>query len=154
MATKEKQSGPLSADKVTRLDYVDSDKFYLVDLQFGSKASWRDWQGQPRKASVNPDGGVDRTHNPKVCENLGSFSGDIVNGLISGHNEWLKHYTARREKDIRGHLDRQILVLDVRETSNIPKTSAARQGMIPVGMVQAYIKSQIQEELSTLTGGK
>lgn len=154
MATKEKQSGPLSADKVTRLDYVDPDKFYLVDLQFGSKASWRDWQGQPRKASVNPNGGVDLTHNPKVCESIGALSGDIVNGLISGHNDWLKHYTARREKDIRGHLDRQILVLNTVETNSIPKDSGARSGMIPVGMVQAYIKSQIQEELSTLTGGK
>jgi hypothetical protein len=151
---KDKQTGPLAAEDATKLPYVDQDKFYLVDLQFGSMASWRDWQGQPRKASVNPEGGVDRTHNPKVIPNLGAFSGDIVNGLIAKHNDWILHYSRRREKDIRGHLDRQILVLNVVETDSIPKDSGAKSGMIPVGMVQAYIKSQIQEELSTLTGGK
>lgn len=155
MAKKDTESGSptvLAAEEVTTLDYVDPQDFYFVDLQFGSKASWRDWQGQPRKVAPNANGGFDYTHNPKIIPNIGALSGEIVNGLISGHNDWLKRHKRHREKDYTGQLDRQILVLDIRQTDTIPKESSAAGGMVPLKAVEAMIAAAVKEQISALTG--
>lgn len=143
-AKESEETVALKAEDVQILDYVDDEKFYYIDLQFGADASWRTWSGKPRRVQNRPDGNFDNIHDPKVVRNIGPFSGDIVNGHISGHNDWLKRHRARREKDFAGQLDRQILVLRTEETQDIPKESRAQSGMVPIGMIQSVVKDQME----------
>jgi hypothetical protein len=138
---------PLEAVNVKQLDYVDPDKFYRVDLQFGAKASWRDWQGRSRAIVPRGNGELEVVHNPKVVEAIGPFSGDIVNGLISANNEWVKSYNRHNNADYRGQLDRQILVLNCRETNDLP-TSHQVSGMVPVSMLDRLIEDKLAAALS------
>jgi hypothetical protein len=159
-AVKEKEtSKALSANDVEFLDYVDENKFYMIDLQVGSQASWKPpgkdaVYGQDRKVVPLSGGGFEHRHNPKVCLNQGPFPGSIVNGRISSHNDWIKKYRQRKDKDYAGQVDRQILVLDVRETENVPAQSLASGGMVPISMVERIARSIAQEELSTMIGSK
>lgn len=143
-AKESEETVALAVEDIKPLEYVDPEKFYYIDLQFGQEASWRTWSGKPRRIQNRPDGGFNHVHDPKVERNLGPFCGDIVNGHISGHNDWIKAHRARREKDFRGQLDRQIIVLRTQETDNIPKESRAQGGMIPIGMVQSIVKDQME----------
>jgi hypothetical protein len=138
---------PLKAEDVKALEFVDESKNYRVDLQFGARASWRDWQGRPRAVIPRGNGQLEVVHNPKVEERLGPFSGDIVNGLISEHNEWVKSFRRHKESDYRGQLDRQILVLNVRETNEIPKSHQV-SGMVPVSMIDRLIEDKLAAALS------
>lgn len=143
-AKEAEETVALSAEEAKPLDYVDAEKFFYMDLQFGHKASWRTWSGKPRKVQNRPDGGFNHVHDPKVERGLGPFSGEIVNGRIASHNDWIKRHRARREKDFRGQLDRQILVLKAEETNDIPKESRAQAGMVPIGMIQSVVKDQME----------
>lgn len=142
----------LSVEDITELEYVDQQKFYFVDLQFGSKASWRDWQGQPRIVAPLAGGGFSHTHNPKVEHGLGPFPGKIVNGLISSHNDWLKKHRRRKDNDYAGQVDRQMIVLKTEETEKLPASLAA-DGVVPISMIERLVESAVQEQMSALTGG-
>jgi hypothetical protein len=144
-------STPLSAEDISVLEYVDPQNFYFVDLQFGAKASWRTWQGRPRTVAPDGKGGFTHTHDPKVEHKCGPFSGKIVNGLISTHNDWLAKHRRRRDSDYSGQLDRQIVVLKTEQTDSIPQTKAS-EGMVPVSLLERLIKSAVEEQLTALTG--
>lgn len=138
---------PLAAADVKPLDYVEPDKFYRVAIQLGARASWRDWQGRERAIVPRGNGVIEQVHNPKIEESIGPFSGDIVNGLISEHNSWLTTYNRRKDSDFRGQLDRQLLVLKVKETNEVP-TSHQVAGMIPVSMLDRLIEDKLAAALS------
>jgi len=143
-AKETEETVALAVEDIKPLEYVDPDSFYRIDLQFGQEASWRTWSGKPRRVENQSGGGFSHVHDPKVERGLGPFCGDIVNGHISSHNDWIKRHRARKEKDFRGQLDRQIIVLKVEETNDIPKESQAQGGMIPIGMVQSIVKDQME----------
>tara|TARA_R110000824_G_scaffold172833_3_gene350807 strand:+ start:6162 stop:6620 length:459 start_codon:yes stop_codon:yes gene_type:complete len=143
-AKESEETVALAVEDIKPLEYVDPEKFYYIDLQLGQSASWRTWSGKSRKVLNRPDGSFDHVHDPKVVRGIGPFCGDIVNGHISGHNDWLKRHRARREKDYRGQLDRQIIVLKTEETNNIPKESRSQSGMVPIGMIQSVVKDQME----------
>jgi len=143
-AKEDKETVALAVEDIKPLEYVEPDKFYYLDLQFGQEASWRTWGGKPRRVENRPGGGFDHIHDPKVERGLGPFCGDIVNGRISSHNDWIKRHRARKEKDFRGQLDRQIIVLKAEETNDIPRESRAQSGMVPIGMIQSVVKDQLE----------
>lgn len=142
---------PLAANEVTRLEFVDDNKNYYVTLQMGSKRSWRNWEGQPRKIEPSNSGGFARVHNPVVFEHIGPFSGRITNGLISHHNEWLKDYNHREKNKWSGHLDRQLLVLETEETADIPDElkSQSNAAASLAGMVGAIVDQKLTAVLGT-----
>lgn len=151
---EEEVSVAVSAENAKPLEYVDEERFYFMDLQFGAKASWRAWQGQSRKVVPKADGGFDHVHNPKVILKAGPFPGSIVNGVIASHNDWIKFHNRRKDSDYRGQLDRQVLVLKVKETESIPEGFRSHQGMVPISMVERIAKSIVAEELEATIGSK
>jgi len=143
----------LRADEVKRVDPVKSTGFYMVDLQFGSKRSWRNYSGMPRSASKRPgpEGGWEFTHQPKVHRNVGPLTGSVVNGLISSHNDWIKLH---RQQKPGGQVDLQRLVLNIEETEQVPAGIGSVNGMIPISMVERIVNSAIEAKLGLNPAGK
>lgn len=133
----------LRSEDVKEKEYVDEDAYYYVDLQFGSRASWRNMQGRARP--VVPQGGnkLNHVHDPKVYRHCGPYDGNTVNGLISGHNDWVKIHRLRKDSDYRGQVDRQLLVLNVEPTDDLP-ANLSKTGAIPVSMLKSFIDEQIK----------
>ncbi len=136
----------VKAEDVKELPYVDESKFYYVDLQFGSQASWRIYQGRPRAVIPRGNGTYEAVHDPKIERHVGPLSGSETNGLIAGHNDWLKSYKRRKDSDYRGQADRQLLVLGTEETNNVPRSLSA-PGMVPISMVERIVEEKLQAAL-------
>lgn len=139
----------VQADEAERLDYVDDKKNYYVTLQMGGKRSWRAWAGKHRQAKPLPTGGTEWVHDPVLHQSIGPFPGRIVNGLIGEHNEWVKDFTRRKEGSWSGHLDRQLLVLDTEETSDIPDELKKDFGSLNsfMGAFEAIVQQKIAETI-------
>mgnify|MGYP006928199693 CR=1 FL=1 len=158
MAVAEKTIAALPADKVQPHEFLpasEENEFYEVTLQLGAHSSWspenRMYQGQKRKKVPTGPGEFDHVHNPAVVSPDESFTGQMVNGLLSTHNEWLKKYKAREQL---GQVDYQFLVLDVRKTDRVPKRhqNAITNGMVSVHMIESIVRGIVAESQKPSSG--
>lgn len=129
------------AAKEVDLDKIDPGKNYYVTLQLGCRAAWRDFRGPP-SWTRNPK--LDKTddrgntvpgyeHVPVVHEDTGPWTGKIVRGLAVAHNEWLRDN--RMNEKPGGFLNRMILVLSYRETTDSPE-DATTGNLLVEGIVK------------------
>jgi len=150
MAVAEKIEA-LSAEQVKPHEFLPESEesgFYEVTLQLGQHSSWspedRMYQGRKRKVVALGNGDFEHVHQPNVVTPSESFTGTIVNGLLSTHNEWLKKYKAREQL---GQVDYQFLVLDVRKTDKVPKRhqNAITNGMVSVHLIESIVRGIVAE---------
>jgi len=129
--------------------FVDQTKFYRVALQMGAGYSWRNMSGRKRKAMLDPSTGkVMHHHDPKVFEDVGPLNGKEVNGLIQSHADWLAAYQQRDANSWKGHLDQQILVLDIVQTTEMPaREKKALAGAVDiVGLLESLVTRAVANQ--------
>jgi hypothetical protein len=134
------------------MDPVDPGKYYRVSIQMGSGRSWRNLSGRRREARVDPATGKTLFHhNPVVHKNYGPLTGDEVNGLIGEHVEWLTAYNQRDSNSWQGHLDQQLLVLGVTQTTDMPaKQKKALTGSVDViGLLEGLVARFMSQKTPT-----
>lgn len=130
-------------------EFVDQTKFYRVALQMGAGYSWRNMSGRKRAAKLDPaTGKVMHHHDPKVYEDVGPLNGREVNGLIQAHKEWLTAYQQRDANSWQGHLDQQILVLGITQTTEMPaKEKRALTGSVDViGLLESLVTRAVANQ--------
>lgn len=130
-------------------EFVDNSKFYRVALQMGAGYSWRNMSGRKRAARLDPASGKTLLHHdPKVYEDVGPLNGKEVNGLIQAHAEWLAAYQQRDANSWKGHLDQQILVLSIAQTTELPaKEKKALSGSVDViGLLESLVTRAINQK--------
>ena len=128
---------------------VDPTKFYRVALQMGAGYSWRNMSGRKRQAKLDPASGKTLLHHdPKIHEDVGPLNGKEVNGLIQAHKEWLAAYQQRDTNSWQGHLDQQILVLSIAQTTELPaKEKKALSGSVDViGLLESLVTRAINQK--------
>lgn len=141
----------VAPESLVRQSFVDPDKFYKVTLQFGGKQSWKPYpngglmSGQKRipKPSLSDPGKFEYHHNPKIYEDCGPYKGDVVNGLIQSHNDWVRAFSIKKENDSTGHLDNQLMVLAFFETTDVPAASGIGQDMLSI--IDAVVKRALSD---------
>jgi len=145
---------PIAADDAERLDYVEDGKNYYVTLQMGGNASWDKYTGKKRFRQALPNGmSVVPDYEPTLHHRVGPYSGSIVNGLISTHNEWVADYNRKQGRNGEkwaGHVDRQFLVLATEETNDLPES--ARRSTNSLNAFQSMIEGIVQKQVSDVLG--
>jgi hypothetical protein len=151
MAVAEKTIEAIASDQVKPHEFLQKSEesaFYEVTLQLGQETTWapedKMYKGRKRKVKATAPGEFEHIHDPVVITPDESFTGATVNGLLSGHNEWLKKYKARENF---GEPDYQLLVLDVRKTDKVPKRhqNAITNGMVSVHMIESIVRGIVTE---------
>lgn len=150
------RTAALKGEQVKEQQFVDQSGYYYLTLQFGSQAFWRGMKGQDRieRRTTGPDG-VDikvYDHNPKIYERVGPFDGSNVNGLIQNHNDWIKLHRQKGDSSWRGHADRQLLVLGIEPTTDLPDEMKGKT--FDMEFVTALLESLVQKQVQSLKNGK
>jgi hypothetical protein len=129
------------AKDVKPLEFVDHSKTYRVVLQIGPLVRWRRHKGgtwenvkddslmSGRNTRTQPTG----DYRPAIQE-TDPIMGSTVNGLIQWHNDWLKANTERQGS--AGLLNRQLVVLEVKETKEAPADKPVDMTMSPSNIAE------------------
>lgn len=146
---------PIASDDAERLDYVADGKNYFVTLQMGGNASWGKYTGKKRFRQHLPNGmTATPAYEPVVHHRIGPYTGHIVNGLISSHNEWVADYNRKQGRDgekWKGQVDRQLLVLETEETNELPAETRRATSSLNAfqSMIEGIVKQQVSDVLGT-----
>lgn len=109
---------PVPLAQLVDLEFVESHRYYDVVVQVGANQRWREasggsWRRAPEK-DVPGSGVKQMTHVPALTK-VRAVPGEILNGLIQSHNEWLK---ANRQNDImKGDVSKQLMVVGIVPTA-------------------------------------